>query len=222
MASVQLVETYEEDSHVAVTQYVAGLLPEGEVRLPAEGERAVGRALPLSPAPAGRSLLLWLAEQARAIDAAPDQARSKTPAARREKDDSSGVGARSPRRRRRCAHRRCGRSFASRSLLPTPTRTPKPTKQQRAQFLSQCEALIAGGRVEELVDRLTAQLPAVYRAAPAAGDKGACEGRVLGRRCSFFSAAGSSPGRSHAHAPLPPKTHPLKTTNKQTSRPSWP
>lgn len=32
MASVQLVETYEEDSHVAVTQYVAGLLPEAEVR----------------------------------------------------------------------------------------------------------------------------------------------------------------------------------------------
>lgn len=32
MATVQLVETYEEDSHVAVTQYVAGLLPEAEVR----------------------------------------------------------------------------------------------------------------------------------------------------------------------------------------------
>jgi len=53
----------------------------------------------------------------------------------------------------------------------TKTKTTKQQKQ-RAQFLPQCEALIAGGRVEELVDRLTAKLPAVYAAAPAAGDKG--------------------------------------------------
>jgi hypothetical protein len=97
---------------------------------------------------------------------------------------------------------------------PAPHRAPlanqpsiTTTTKQRAEFLRQCEALIAAGRVEELVDRLTAKLPAVYARAPAAGDKGAC-----GKAWCLGSGAAPLLTPPATRAPPPPHPPPSPST----------